>query len=60
MAVLGGIILWIVMLGLIAGYFIIKKYGDKKEADFKVFVEERKSEGISSEDPYSKSAEGSN
>jgi hypothetical protein len=30
MAVAGGIILWIVMIALIVGYFIIKKIGDKR------------------------------
>lgn len=31
MAVAGGIILWLVLVGIIVGYFIVKKIGDKKE-----------------------------
>ena len=40
MAVLGGIILWITLIGLFAGYFAAKKYGDKREKKFVEFNEE--------------------
>ena len=39
MAVIGGIIMWLVMIALVVGYVLIKKFGDKKEASFRSFVE---------------------
>lgn len=42
MAVVGGIILWLVMIALIVGYVAIKKFGDKKELHFRSFVSEKR------------------
>jgi hypothetical protein len=42
MAVVGGIILWLVLIALIVGYVVIKKFGDKKELHFRSFVSEKR------------------
>lgn len=44
MAVVGGIILWLALVGLIAGYFIVKKIGDKTEPHLNIFEEKRVSD----------------
>lgn len=50
MAVIGGIILWLVLIGLIVGYFIVKKIGDKREPHLKSFVEDKRVSSVSDED----------
>lgn len=42
MAIVGGLILWIVMIALVVGYVIVKKYGDRKESSFRTFIEDGK------------------
>jgi uncharacterized protein YneF (UPF0154 family) len=39
MAVIGGIILWLLLIGLGVGYFIVKKIGDKKEPHLRSFLD---------------------
>lgn len=50
MAVAGGIILWLLLIALIVGYFIIKKIGDKKEPHLKSFVDDNRVSNVSDED----------
>jgi len=57
MAVVGGIILWLVMIALIAGYFLMKKYGEKRESNFRSFTESKR---MSEEEEEKKTEEGVN
>lgn len=50
MAVIGGIILWLVLIGLVVGYFIVKKIGDKREPHLKSFFDEKRVSSVSDED----------
>ena len=55
MAVIGGIILWLVLIGLVVGYFIVKKVGDKREPHMKSFLDEKRLSSASDEDDEKKS-----
>lgn len=50
MAVIGGIILWLLLIGLTVGYFVVKKIGDKKEPKMRSFLDEKRESNVSDED----------
>lgn len=47
MAVVGGIILWLVLIALTIGYVIVKKIGDNREPALRSFVDEKRVSGAS-------------
>lgn len=49
--------MWLVMIALIAGYFLMKKYGEKRESNFRSFTESKR---MSEEEEEKKTEEGVN